>query len=181
MKKIIYISLIIVVIICVLAGVLILKGNSKTIDLIYKDESNVQVTFKVDEKANYRLSENKDEFRTSREDAMLFGDTFNISVEVYDDLIFDRYSGSFEKYAEEHKEDDEYTEQTFNGIKGYSVYYGSYVRYEVLLPVKDSNKYFVKLCVYSTVDKNSKDSVKEQFESEKVRNILNNIEISIVE
>lgn len=179
MKKIIYISLVIIII----ASLFVLTGctNTKTIDLVYKDKSNVQITFKVDEKANYRLSENKDEFRTSRENATLFGDTFNIGVEVYDDLIFDRYNGSFEKYAEEHKDNDEYTEVTFNGMKGYSVYYGSYVRYEVLLPVKDSNKYFVKFTIYSTVDKNSKESVKEQFESEKVRNILNNIEISIVE
>ena len=141
------------------------------------DDGKVLITLNVKDGTDYRISEESEDLRTSREDAILLGDTFKIGIEIKDDLSFSKYSGSFEKYKEEFTDKEEYEEVTYSGINGFVRYYGSYVRYEIYLPVEASDKYIVQLDIYSVEDK--KDAAKEQLESEKVKDILNNITITL--
>lgn len=135
-----------------------------------KTKSTIELSYK--EKANYTLSYEKDDFRTSLEKAILLGDNFRIGFE------FGTYSSGddFSKREERYKSYDEYKSVTYNNIKGYQFYYPSYVRYEVVLPVND--KEYVKLNIYGKDNKVKKDETTEVYNSKTVQDILNTIKIT---
>ena len=171
MKKAIKIIGVLLVIILVVLFITRFVARKK---LKFEDET-VSVIFSVKKNNDYTISQERSDLRTSREDAIILGDTFKIGIEIKDDLSLKKYSGDFEKYKEIYKEKEEFKEVTYSGIKGFQRYYEPYIRYEVFLPIEGSNKYFVKLDIYSK--ENTKETAKEQLESSKVKDILNNITI----
>lgn len=135
------------------------------------------VTFKVKQDTDYKLSVDPNDLRTTRENAILLGDTFKIGLEISDAISFSRYNGSFEAYKESFVDREEYKEVTYNGLNGFMQYYGSYVRYEIYLPIEGSEKYVQKLNIYAVAD--TKEAAKEVLESDSVQDILNNMEITL--
>lgn len=167
-KKVLKLLSICVVSLCV---VFCLDGCAKKLKTVsYTDKkTNIKTSISFDEEANYTLSEDSNDLRTTRENAILLGDDFKISME-YNSLS----SGQTMDYVKDvYKKYEDYKEITFNEIKGYSMYNASYVRYDVALPA--SNKVYVVFHVYSNDSKSKKDDVKKLYESEKIKEILNTV------
>lgn len=135
------------------------------------------ITFKVKQDTDYKLSVTQTDLKTTREIAILLGDTFKIGIEVSNAISYSKYEGSFEAYKESFKDKEEFKEVTYNGLNGFIQYYSGYTRYEVYLPIPNSKQYLLKLNIYSNED--TKEKAKEELDSEKVQDILNNIEVTL--
>ena len=151
-------------------------GKEKLETVSFKDDENTKATINLSfaEGSNYTLSTNEEDFRTSRDNAILKGDTFNITIQ------FDKFwSGeNINNLKEERKDNEEYKEVTYNGINGFSYYYAGYDTYKVVLPVSDT--VYASLCVYSKdIMSSNQEEVKAAFDSEVVQNILNTVTFSV--
>ena len=151
-------------------------GKEKLETVSFKDDENTKATINLSfaEGSNYTLSTNEEDFRTSRNDAILKGDTFNITIQ------FDKFlSGeNINNLKEEYKDNEEYKEVTYNGINGFSYYYAGYDTYKVVLPASDT--VYASLCVYSKdIMSSNQEEVKAAFDSEVVQNILNTVTFSV--
>lgn len=173
MKKIISILAMVTILVvsaCALTGC----GKKKKLQTVtFKDkDTKVSVNLSFEEGANYTLSENKEEFRTSREDAILKGDNFNIAIQM------DEFFGSetINDLKENDKERKDYKEVTYNGVQGYSYYYSSYNRYEVVLPATE--KVYVTFHIYTQDFGGKEDDAKTTFDSSVVQDILNTVSFS---
>ena len=169
-KKIIYTSLLMLLVLTTMTGCLFEKRN----ELKVKEE-NITVTFKILEKIKYTLSKELKDFKSSRECAMIITKDFKIGVEINKDMSYEKYKGSFEKLKKARSESTEYKEVTYSGIKGFQRYNESYMRYEVYLPIKDNDEQCLQLNIYST--KNRDEATREQYKSKEVQDILNHIKI----
>ena len=175
MKKIVSIILIFAILaVSVVALTGCGKGKLETVSFKDDEDTKATINLSFEEGANYTLSTNEEDFRTSRNDAILKGDTFNITIQ------FDKFwSGeNINNLKEERKDNEEYEEVTYNGINGFSYYYAGYDTYKVVLPVSDT--VYASLCVYSKdIMSSNQEEVKAAFDSEVVQNILNTVTFSV--
>ena len=148
------------------------KGAVETISY---DGNKLKATFEVSKSANAKISTESDDFRTSREKAIIIADDFKIGIEENDDLSYSNYSGDFDKYKKAHKENTDYKATKLSGLDAFTQYYGSYVRYEAYLKVSD--KYILKLNIYSTKD--TEEETKKQFDSQVVKDILDSVKVEV--
>lgn len=151
-----------------------LSGCGKKLKTVtYNSEkTKASISLSYDERSSFTYSENKEDLRTSSENAILKGENFNIAVQ------FDSYysSKNFDELKKSRKSYQDFKEVKYNNLDGFSYYYASYVRYEVILPVND--KYYVKLHIYSTNSKGKQEDVKKLYNSNEVQEILNTVKIS---
>ena len=130
------------------------------------------IIFNVKEDTDYKISTEKDDLRTSREQAALVGKDFKIGIEFNDDFGY-FFKGDWKALKEKRKDNDEYKEVTYGDLKGIQYFYGSYNYYEIILPCGDSEKYFVELTVRGNED--TEKSAKEAIKNEEVIDVLNHI------
>ena len=168
MKKI---SLLLVAIL--LVGMVTLTGcEPKREELKFNGEEG-KITFNVKADKKYKISTNKDDFRTSREQAALIGDDFKIGIEFNDDFDY-FFKSDFNKLKEKRKKDNkDFKEITYSDIDGIQYFYGGYMYYEVVLPVKNNKKYLLILTVRGNED--NEKSAKAAIKNEEVLDILNHI------
>lgn len=154
-----------------LTSVMLLAGcGTKRTDLKFDGEEG-SITFSVKD-SSYKISTDKKDLRTSREQGSLVGDNFKIGIEFNDDFGY-FFKGDFEELKKARMDRDDYKEVTYSGIKGIQYFYGGYNCYNIILPVKGSKDYFVELSVYGKKDTEA--SAKEAIKSDEVQDVLNNI------
>ena len=130
------------------------------------------IVFNVKEDTNYKISTDKKDLRTSREQAALVGKDFKIGIEFNDDFGY-FFKGDWKALKEKRKSNDEYKEVTFGDLKGIQYFYGSYMYYEIELPCGNSKEYNLILTVRG--NKDTEESAKAAIKNEEVQDILNNI------
>ena len=130
------------------------------------------IVFNVKEDTDYKISTEKDDLRTSREQAALVGKDFKIGIEFNDDFGY-FFKGDWNALKEKRKDNDEYKEVTYGDLKGIQYFYGSYMYYEIELPCGNSKEYNLILTVRG--NKDNEDSAKAAIKNEEVQDILNNI------
>ena len=130
------------------------------------------ITFSVKSGNKYKISTDKKDLRTSREQGTFVGDNFKIGIEFNDDFGY-FFNGDFNKLKDARKDYDEYKEVTYSGIKGIQYFYSGYMCYEILLPIEGSKEYYLDLAVYGKED--NEKSAKEAINSKEVQDVLNNI------
>lgn len=151
-------------------------GNNKaklTTQTIASDDG-VNVSLSYPEDAGYTWSINQDDFRTSKNKAILIAPDFKIAVEFVDLGYF--YSNDFENYKQKQKENrGEVNDVTYNNIAGFRSYHASYYANVVTLPVAGSDKTAVDILVYPFPDVEAKSD--EAFNSTAVQDILKTVQI----
>ena len=158
------------IVILLLVVIPFITGCDKKVELKFDGEEG-SATFQTKESYGCKVSTNKDDFRTSRDQGVLLCKDFKISIE-FDDISY-FYPKGFDELKEARKENDEFKEVTYSGIKGIQYFYASYNSYEVILPIKDNKKYVLNLSVYGLKD--TEESAKEAIKSEAVDYVLNNV------
>ena len=71
------------------------------------------------------------------------------------------------------KDSADYKEIIYSDIQGIQYFYSGYMRYNVILPIKESKKYYLTLSIYG--DKDNEQSARKAINSEEVQDILNHI------
>lgn len=150
-------------------AILLLAGCGRT-ELKFEGEEGT-IVFSV-KNADYKISTDKKDLRTSREQGALVGDNFKIGIEFDDDFNY-FFESDFNKIKEARKDKEEYKEVTYGKIKGIQYFYGGYNSYEIILPCGDSKDYFLVLSVYGAKD--TEEAAKAAIESKEVQDVLNNI------
>ena len=145
-------------------------GNKLTYEGKYLD-----LTFNVRYASNLRISEDKKDFRTAREEAVIISDNFKVGIEISDELSNEEYNGDFEKFKEKYKDKDDYKTVKYNDIKGFRIYTSQYARYEIYLPIE--NKYILRFNVYAFT--NNKKSTTKVLKSKDVKQILKYFEVKV--
>ena len=130
------------------------------------------IVFNVKSDAGYKISTDKADLRTSREQAALVGKDFKIGIEFNDDFGY-FFKGDWDALKTKRKDYDQYKEVTYSNLKGIQYFYGSYMYYEVILPCGDSKEYNLILTVRGNED--NEKSAKAAIDNEEVKDILNNI------
>ena len=154
-----------------LSSVMLLAGcGTKRTDLKFAGEEG-SVTFSVKD-SSYKISTDKKDLRTSREQGALVADNFKIGIEFNDDFGY-FFKGDWDALKAKRKDNTEYKEVTYGDLKGIQYFYGSYNYYEIILPCGDSEKYFVELTVRGNED--TEKSAKEAIKNEEVIDVLNHI------
>lgn len=152
--------------------ILLLTGcGEKREDLQFKGEEG-SITFNVIKDKGYKISTDKKDLRTSREQGALVGDNFKIGIEFNDDFNY-FFDSDWNKLKKARKDNTEYKEVEYSGMKAIQYFYGGYNCYEVLLPCGDSKEYFLNLSVYGSKD--TEKAAKEAIESKEVQDVLNHI------
>ncbi len=131
-----------------------------------------KIVFSVKKDGKYKLSTNKNDFRTTREQAVILGDGYKIGIEFDDDFDY-FYKGDFNAVKKAKKKYDEYKEVKYSNLKGIQYFYIGYMRYEIIIPIKDNKKTYLVLTVNGK--KNDEKSAKEAIENQDVQDILNHI------
>lgn len=150
-------------------------SNKKQVQEISYDGNKLKATFAISSDMDARISTESDDFRTSREKAIIICENFKIGIEENDDLSFNKYSGDFKKFKKEHKNNKDYKALKISEHDAFVEYYASYMRYEVYIKVSD--EYILKLNIYSTKD--TYEDAKKQFESQVVTDLLNSIKVEV--
>lgn len=154
-----------------LSSVMLLAGcGTKRTDLKFAGEEG-SVTFSVKD-SSYKISTDKKDLRTSREQGALVADNFKIGIEFNDDFGY-FFKGDFEKLKNARKDYDDYKEVTYSGIKGIQYFYGGYNCYNIILPIKGSKDTYLELSVYGKKDTEA--AAKEAIKSDEVQDVLNNM------
>ena len=166
MKKKIFVILLLVVTIPLLTGC-----GEKREELKFKGKKGT-IVFNVKKDSGYKISTNRDDLRTTKEQAVLIGKNFKIGIEFNDDFGY-FFKGDFKKVKDKRKVNTDYKEVTYSDIKGIQYYYGGYTRYEIVLPIENSKKYYLSLNVYGK--KEDEKSSKKAINSEEVQDVLNHI------
>lgn len=156
----------------VMIGVIVLTGCEPKREAINFKGEEGSLTFNVKEDSKCKLSTNKDDFKTTREQGNLICKDFKIGIEFDDDFSY-VFNGDFKNLKEARKDNDDYKEVTYSDIKGIQYFYGGYMRYNVILPIKESKKYYLVLTVYGKED--NEKSAKAAIKNQKVSDVLNNI------
>ena len=134
------------------------------------DEGTIVFNVKAD--GGYKISTDKEDLRTSREQAALVGKDFKIGIEFNDDFNY-FFKGDFDALKTKRKSNTEYKEVTYSNIKGIQYFYGGYMYYEIDLPCGDSKDYYLILTVRGNED--NEKSAKAAIENAEVQDILNHI------
>ena len=130
------------------------------------------IVFNVKADGGYKISTDKEDLRTSREQAALVGKNFKIGIEFNDDFGY-FFKGDWDALKAKRKDNDQYKEVTYGDLKGIQYFYGSYMYYEVILPCGDSKEYNLILTVRGNED--NEKSAKAAIENEEVQDILSHI------
>ena len=153
-----------------LALTIILTGcEPKRTDVTFKGEEGT-ITFAVTEDSGCKISTNKEDLRTTREQASLVCKDFKIGIEFNDDYEY-FFDSDFNKLKEARKDYDDFKEVTYSNHKGIQYFYGGYNSHEVLIPI--DKKYYLDLSVYGKED--TEKAAKTAIKSEAVQDVLNNI------
>lgn len=159
-------------IVIVSAAALLLAGcGTKKEELTFDGEEG-KITFTVNANSGYRISSEKEDLRTSREQGALVGNDFKISIEFCDDYNY-FFESNLDKLKEARKDYDEYKEVNYGGVDGVQYFYGGYNCYEVMLPVANNDKYYLALSIYGKED--NEESAKAAITNTEVLDILNSI------
>ena len=173
MKKFRFLILFLVLFIPLLVGC-----EPKRKELVFSGDDGL-IIFNVKEDGNYTISTNKDDFRTSKEQAIIIGKDFKIGIE-FDDGFDYFFKGDFDSVKEARKDNDDYKEVTYSDIKGIQYFYDGYMRYNVILPIDGNKKYYAVFSVYGSED--NRESAKDAINNEEVLDILNHItKIEVIE
>ena len=146
-------------------------GSSKKKQITFDGEEG-KITFSVNESGNYKISTDKADLRTSREQGALVADNFKIGIEFCDDYKY-FFDSNLDKLKEKRKDYDDYKEVKYGGVEGVQYFYGGYNCYNIILPVKNNDKYYLELSVYGKEDK--EEAAKEAIANSEVLDILNSI------
>ena len=146
-------------------------GKGKKKDLTF-DGDEGKITFSVNESANFKISTDKKDLRTSREQGALVGDNFKIGIEFCDDYKY-FFDSDLNKLKEKRKDYDDYKEVNYGGVDGVQYFSGGYNCYVVMLPVSNDQSYYLALTIYGKEDK--EEAAKEAIANGEVLDILNSI------
>ena len=152
-------------------AVVLLTGCGKKEELTFDGEEG-KITFKVKANGNYKISTEKEDLRTSREQGALVADDFKIGIEFCDDYKY-FFDSDLAKLKEARKDYDDYKEVNYAGVDGVQYFYSGYMKYEIILPVANNDKYYLELSVYGKED--NEESAKEAIANKDVQEILNSI------
>ena len=157
----------------VLAVTIILTGcEPKRTDVTFKGEDG-SITFAVTEESGCKISTDKEDLRTTREQGSLVCKNFKIGIEFDDDYGY-FFDSDFNKLLEKRKADhDDAKEVTYGGYKGVQYFYGGYNDYEIIIPVDNNKDYMLVLSVYGAKD--TEEAAKAAIKSEEVLGVLENI------
>lgn len=169
MKKVLKVCAVIVI---ALMAMLSLTACGEKKDQVTFDGKEGKITFSVKKGANYRISTDKKDLRTSREQGALVGDNFKIGIEFCDDYKY-FFDSSLDKMKEKKKDNTDYKEVKYAGVDGVQYFYGGYNCYEVLLPVKNNEKYYLILTIYGKED--NEQSAKDAMNNKELTDILDSI------
>lgn len=153
-------------------AIVVLTGcGVKKEELIFDGEEG-KITFSVKTDSNPRISTDKEDLRTSREQGALVTDNYKIGIEFCDDYNY-FFDSNLDKLKEARKDYDEYKEVKYGGVEGVQYFSGGYMCYEIILPVQNNDKYYLNLSVYGNEDNEA--SAKEAISSQDVIDVLNSI------
>ena len=162
----------IIAVLVMAVAVLLLTGCEKRTELKFEGEEGT-IVFNVKEKAGYKISTDKKDLRTTREQGAFVGKDFKIGIEFNDDLDY-FFDGDFKNLVEKRKADyDDVKEVKYGDFTGIQYFYGSYNCYNILLKVEGSKDYFLELSVYGAKD--TEDAAKAAIANEEVLDVLNHI------
>ena len=164
-KKLISMSLLVV------AAITLVTGCEKREEVKFEGDEG-SITFNLKASKKYKISTDKKDLRTSREQAALVGDGFKIGIEFNDDFSY-FFDSEWKKLVEKRKDNEDFKELTYSDIKGLQYFYGGYMCYEIYLPIEGSKDYFLVLSVYGKED--NEKSAKEAIKNEEVQDVLNHI------
>ena len=156
----------------VLVAVLVLTGCEPKREELKFEGKEGTIVFNVKSDAGYKISTDKADLRTSREQAALVGKDFKIGIEFNDDFGY-FFKGDWKALKEKRKSNTEYKEVTYGDLKGIQYFYGSYMYYEIELPCGDSKEYNLILTVRGNED--NEKSAKAAIKNEEVLDVLNHI------
>ena len=150
---------------------LLITGCIKREKIIFDGEEG-SLTFNIKNLKNYKLSNDKKDLRSSREQGILIGNEFKIGIE-FDDTFNYFFKSDFEKLKKERKDYKDYKEIEYSGLKGIQYFYEGYMRYEVVLQLEQDKEHTLVLTIYGNED--NEKSAKETINNKKVQDILNNM------
>ncbi|MBQ3468441.1 MAG: hypothetical protein IJH18_00060 [Bacilli bacterium] len=160
-------SLLLVVAVLTLVGC-----AAKREDLKFNDTKG-SLVFSVKEDGNYKISKNPKDLRNTREQGVLIGKDFKISIE-FDDSFGYFFDGDFNKLKEKRRNDyDDFKEVTYSDMKGIQYFYSGYMCYNVIFPIEGNKDYTLVLSVYGAED--NEKAAKEAIKNEEVLDVLNHI------
>lgn len=141
----------------------------KTITYTDKEKTKTSINIKVPEKSNFTLSENKKDLKTSRENAIIKGEKFDIAIQ------FDKFytKSNMDTLKKIYKNYNDFREVTYNKTKGFVYYYPLYIRYVVVLPINE--KSYVSLHIYAKESSTKEAGMRELFDSQEVQDILKTV------
>lgn len=148
--------------------VLFFTGCKPGKKLKYKGDY-LDLVFNVKYAYDYKLSKDKKDFRTAREEAILISDDFKIGIET------SKYNGDFKKIKKKYEKEDDFKKVKYCKIKGFRIYNRKYARYEIYLPIE--NKYILRFNIYAYT--NNKESTTKILKSKEVKLIFKYLEIKV--
>lgn len=160
------------ILLIVLTAVVLLTGCGPKKETLTFDGEEGKISFSVKADGNYRISTEKDDLRTSREQGALIGNDFKIGIEFCDDYKY-FFDSNLEKLKEKRKDYEDYKEVTYGGVDGVQYFYGGYMCYDIILPVANNEKYYLNLTVYGNEDNEA--SAKAAIANQEVLDVLNSI------
>lgn len=160
-----------IVLLFVVSLVLVTGCDKEREELSFKGKEG-SIVFNVHKDGEYKISTDKNDFRTSREQGLIIGKNFKIGIE-FDDTFDYFFKSDFSKLKEKRKDYDDYKEIKYSDIDGIQYFYGGYMRYEVVLPIKGAKEHVLVLTVYGNGD--NEQAAKEAIKNEEVQDILNHI------
>lgn len=150
----------------------LLTGCTQKREDVKFDGNEGSITFYLKQENKYKISTSRDDLKTVREQAIIIGKDFKIGIEFDNDFSY-YYKGNFEEVKKKRKENEDYKEVTYSEMKGIQYFYPGYMRYNVVLPIKNSKTYYLVLTVYGKED--TQKSAKEAIKNEEVLDVLNHI------
>ena len=153
-------------------AVLFVTGCEPKREALKFDGEEGSLVFNVKADGGYKISTDSKDLRNSREQGVLIGKDFKISIE-FDDTFGYFFDGDFNKLKEKRKDNDDFKEVEYSGIKGIQYFYGGYNSYTIYLPIEGDKDHVLVLSVYGKEDKEK--AAKEAITNEEVLDVLNHI------
>lgn len=147
------------------------SGSGKKVELTFDGEEG-KITFKVPEGKDYKISEDKEDFRTSRVQGALVGKDFTINIEFCDDYNY-FFNSDFEQLKEKRKDYDDFKVVKYGGVEAVQYFYGSYNTYDIIFPVANNEKYYMELSICGKED--TEEAAKKAIKNKELLEILDSI------
>lgn len=136
-------------------------------------KDNYEVILQVKNKKDFKISQEITDFKSSREDYMLFGKNFNISIDFSNELSNPSYKENFKNLNTQYNKEKDYKEVTYNKVKGFQYYNVGYLRYDVYLPIPNDNMNNMTIAIYPL--EMSEQAAKNTYYSKEVQDLLKHI------